>query len=70
MRTFNFTLLPVLSYVAVIAATPLGDRAPAEAIARRQGYVTLTTAHGRSDPNANISPAQTSLLNLRRSLLR
>ena len=40
MRTFNFTLLAVLSYVAVIAAAPLGSRAPAEAIDRRQGCVT------------------------------
>ena len=33
MHTFKFTLLAVLSYVAVIGATPLG---PAEAIDRRQ----------------------------------
>jgi hypothetical protein len=39
MRTFNFTLLAVLSYVAVIGATPLGARAPAEAIDRRGRYV-------------------------------
>ena len=41
MRTFNFTLLAVLSYVAVIGATPVGARAPAEAIERRTlpGYV-------------------------------
>jgi hypothetical protein len=31
MRISNFTLLAVLSYVAVIGATPLGARAPAEA---------------------------------------
>jgi hypothetical protein len=36
MRTFNFTLLAMLSYVAVIGATPLGARSPAEAIDRRQ----------------------------------
>ncbi|KAF8497925.1 hypothetical protein F5888DRAFT_264353 [Russula emetica] len=36
MRAFNFTLLAVLSYVAVIGATPLGARAPDEAIDRRQ----------------------------------
>ena len=36
MRTVNFTLLAMLSYVAMIGATPLGDRAPAEAIDRRQ----------------------------------
>ena len=39
MRAFNFTLLAVLSYVAVIGATPLGVRAPAEAVDRRQSYV-------------------------------
>lgn len=42
MRAFNFsyfTLLAVLSYVAVIGASPLGARAPAEAIDRRQLYV-------------------------------
>ena len=40
MRTFNFTLLAaVLGYVAMIGATPLGARAPAEAIDRREGYV-------------------------------
>ena len=43
MRTFNFTLLAVLGYVAMIAATPLGDSAPA-AIARRQGYVTFNNS--------------------------
>jgi len=39
MRTFNFTLLAALSYVAVIGATPLGARAPAEVIDHRQLYV-------------------------------
>jgi hypothetical protein len=41
MRAFNFTLLAVLGYVAVIGATPLGARSPAEAEAvdRRQLYV-------------------------------
>ena len=36
MLAFNFSLLAVLSYVAVIGATPLGARAPVEAIGRRQ----------------------------------
>ena len=36
MRAFNFTLLAVLGYVAVIGATPLGARAPTEAVDRRQ----------------------------------
>jgi hypothetical protein len=39
MHAFNFTLLAVLSYVAVIGAAPLAARDPAEAINRRQGYV-------------------------------
>ncbi|SRR5258707_11778023 len=39
MRTFNFTLLAMLSCIAVIGAIPVGDKpnhALAEAIARRQ----------------------------------
>jgi hypothetical protein len=36
MLAFNFSLLAVLSYVAMIGATPLGAGAPAEAIGRRQ----------------------------------
>jgi len=36
MRTFNFTLLAMLSCIAVIGAIPVGNNAPAEAIARRQ----------------------------------
>jgi hypothetical protein len=39
MLAFNFTLLAVLSYVAVIGASPLGDHAPAEAVDRRDPYV-------------------------------
>ena len=59
MRTFKFTLLTMLSYVAVVVATPVEDRAPAEAIDRRQArlYVPLTTARGSSDQIENISPA-------------
>jgi hypothetical protein len=34
-----FTLLAVLSYVAVIGASPLGARAPAQAVDRRDPYV-------------------------------
>ncbi|KAN0103639.1 hypothetical protein V8E52_011777 [Russula decolorans] len=44
MRTFNFTLLAMLSYVAVIGATPLGARSPAEAIDRRQYILTTRYA--------------------------
>lgn len=36
MRAFNVTLIAVLSYVAMIGATPLSARAPAGAINRRQ----------------------------------
>jgi|SRR6267154_3931902 len=61
MRTFKFTLLAVLSYVAVMGATPLENRAPAVAIDRRQEYVPLTTALGGSDPFENIYPAQSAL---------
>jgi hypothetical protein len=39
MRAFNFSLIAVLSCIAMIGATPVGDNAPAEAIARRQTYV-------------------------------
>ena len=48
MRIFYFTSLAVFSYVAVIAATPLGNSTPAQAIDRRQEYVHLT-ARGGSD---------------------
>jgi hypothetical protein len=58
MHSFKFTLLAVLSYVAVIGATPLGNRAPAEAIDRRQEYVPLTTALGGSDLIENTFPAR------------
>jgi hypothetical protein len=39
MRTFNFGLIVVLSCIAMIGATPVGNSVPAEAIARRQKYV-------------------------------
>ena len=39
MRAFNFTLLAVLSYVAVIGATPLVARAPAESVGCLGWYV-------------------------------
>ena len=39
MRAFNFSLIAVLSCIAMIGATPVGDRAPVEVIARRQTYV-------------------------------
>jgi hypothetical protein len=41
MRTINFTLLAVLSCIAMIAAAPIKDGAPAEGIARRKEYVHL-----------------------------
>jgi hypothetical protein len=36
MHSFKLTLLAVLGCVAMMGATPLGNRAPAEAIDRRQ----------------------------------
>ena len=36
MRAFNFGLIAVLSCVAMIGATPVGNSAPAEAIAGSQ----------------------------------
>ena len=39
MHTFNFTLLAVFGYVAVIGASPLGVRAPAKSFDRRDPYV-------------------------------
>ncbi|KAF8490522.1 hypothetical protein F5888DRAFT_1740788 [Russula emetica] len=60
MHTFKFTLLAVLSYVAMIGATPLGKRDPPSPPA----YVLLITARGGSDPIENISPAQSALTNL------
>jgi hypothetical protein len=63
MRAFNFTLLAVLGYVAVIGATPLGARAPAEAVDRRQLYVVLTTASGEVLTRLkNLSPACPAIL--------
>ena len=53
MHTFKFTLLAVLSYVAMIGATPLGSRDPPR-------YAPLSTARGGSDSIENISPAQTA----------
>jgi hypothetical protein len=38
MRAFNFSLIAILSCIAVIGATPVGD-GPTEAIARRVMYV-------------------------------
>jgi hypothetical protein len=38
MRTFNFGLIAMLSCIAVIGATPVGDHAPAEAT-RSEAYV-------------------------------
>jgi hypothetical protein len=40
MRTFNFGLLAALGYWLIMAgATPIGNRAPAEAVDRRELYV-------------------------------
>ena len=39
MRVLNFSLIMVLSCVAMIGAIPVGSRAPAEAIVRRQSPV-------------------------------
>jgi hypothetical protein len=41
MRAHNLTLLAALGYVAVIGASPLGARAPAKAVDRRDPYVVL-----------------------------
>ena len=47
MHTYKFTLLAVLSYVAMIGAAPLENHAPADLVAidHRQEYTPLTTAH-------------------------
>jgi hypothetical protein len=61
MRALSFTLLAVLSYVAVIGATPLEVRASAEVIDRRQGspvYVISTHSKWRGSYQiGNLSPA-------------
>ena len=66
MRTFNFGLLAVLSCIAMIGATPIGNDAPAEAIGRRQQsmYVpwSLAAAQGGSEPIIILSPALALLL--------
>jgi hypothetical protein len=41
MRIINFTLLAVLSCIAMIGATPIKGGTPAEGIARRKEYVHL-----------------------------
>ena len=41
MRVLNFSLIMVLSCVAMIGAIPVGSRAPAEAIVRRQSPVGI-----------------------------
>lgn len=39
MRVLNFSFIAVLGCVAMIGAIPVGSRAPAEAIVRRQGDI-------------------------------
>jgi hypothetical protein len=39
MHASKFSLIAVLSCIAMIGAIPVGNRAAAEAIVRRQGYV-------------------------------
>ena len=39
MHAFNFGLIAVLSCIAMISATPVGNGATAEDLARRQVYV-------------------------------
>ena len=47
MHDFNFALLAVLRYVALIGTTPLGARrTPADDIDRRQKVCRLTTSSG------------------------
>src|SRR6266852_5399616 len=59
MLTFKFTLLAVLSYVAMISATPLGNGTPTGAIDRRQEYAPgpLATSRGGSCSVGNIIEA-------------
>jgi len=44
MHTVKFTLLAVLSYIAMIGAAPVENSAPAETIDRCEEYAPLTTA--------------------------
>jgi hypothetical protein len=72
MRTFNFGLLAVLSCIAMIGATPVGNDAPVEAIGRRQPmpvppmYVPLQQFMDMEVLTRlkMVSPALASLLNL------
>lgn len=59
MRAFSFTLLAVLSSIAVVGAIPIGDNVPSGGIARRQLYVSTTafTACGYSDQTKKLSQA-------------
>ncbi|KAI0274172.1 hypothetical protein BGY98DRAFT_83902 [Russula aff. rugulosa BPL654] len=58
MRTFNFTLFAVLSYVAVIGATSLEARAPAEAIDPRGSPICQCSA---SDTDCIVCHLETSI---------
>jgi hypothetical protein len=57
MHAFKFSSIAVLSCIAMIGAIPVGNRAPAEAIVRRQDglggedvmYVPYCLARGGSD---------------------
>ena len=61
MRTFNFTLLAMLGYVAVlVGAIPLANgnlNRASEAVDRLERYAPLTIARRGSDRIENISPA-------------
>ena len=39
MRVFNTSLIALLSCIAMVGATPVGNNAAAEAISRREEYV-------------------------------
>lgn len=58
MRTFKFTLLVMISYIAMVGATRRMHRASGP-IDRRQDleYVPLTTARGVFDAIEIVSPA-------------
>ncbi|KAI0281157.1 hypothetical protein BGY98DRAFT_261594 [Russula aff. rugulosa BPL654] len=62
MRVFNFSLIAVLSCIAMIGAIPVENNAPAQAIARREDYCrrdgsgTLGARCGGGGPGPNPRP--------------
>ncbi|KAI0272906.1 hypothetical protein BGY98DRAFT_1000777 [Russula aff. rugulosa BPL654] len=62
MHAFKFSLIAVLSCIAMIGATPVGDSAPAEALTRRQNLSCSQLAELYSICEADLPPAACAYL--------